>query len=533
MGRVLTNNTTLQVTFESSTGTLPAEPIWYVVEFSSITTFGATITSVARRPIGQLRGRRKGAVTDLDSAVEIETDLTVDAFVLFAEGFVFSEYTNEEFFLRETYGTPSIERPPRVDGTTEDFDIDMASSTLAAKVVFGTGFSTLLFTKGYANSENNGLHVLSADLMATETAVQVTTDLVTESTPPDEATCEFCGLRTDDVTLTIDSGLATGTLVSAADIDFTAVGITVGQQLHIGSADASGVLQNAPQISATVVFGYLRVTAVTATTVTFDKADPNLGLGGMGSSAGTETIDIMYGRFLRNVPVQADSTDNRYLERTFQFEGAYPGLAANGVDTEYEYAVGNFANELTFNLPLTALSTVTFGFIGTTSEDITGTRKNNAEDGIPILRGDGFATASNLVSITTDVLSSTSEVCFKSVTATILNNVSPEKCLGTLGAVFVNAGQFEVNIEAQMAFTNASIINAIRNNTTVTMAFIVQNENGAIALDIPEMTLSGGGREFPVDQTVLVNVTGNSFTSTTFGYDVGISLFANVPGVIA
>ncbi|MCH7944860.1 MAG: hypothetical protein IIC73_02420 [Armatimonadetes bacterium] len=129
-------------------------------------------------------------------------------------------------------------------------------------------------------------------------------------------------------------------------------------------------------------------------------------------------------------------------------------------------------------------------------------------------------------------MSLVSDVCFKSLTLTILNNVSPEKCLGTLGAVFVNAGLFEVNLEGQMLFTNKSIISKIRDNTTVTLAMILANEDGALILDIPEMTISGGAREYPVDQSVLVNVTGGSFTSSTFNYNIGISLFASVPGVV-
>jgi len=134
-----------------------------------------------------------------------------------------------------------------------------------------------------------------------------------------------------------------------------------------------------------------------------------------------------------------------------------------------------------------------------------------------------------VASLTTDVISSASDVCFKSLTLTLTNNVSVEKCLGTLGARFVNSGLFEVNLEGQMLFTNKAITDAIKNNTTVTFLAILRNQDGAIAFDMPELTLSGGGREFPVDQSVLVNTTGSSFTSNTYGYDVGISIFSVTP----
>ena len=223
---------------------------------------------------------------------------------------------------------------------------------------------------------------------------------------------------------------------------------------------------------------------------------------------------------------------SRYLERTFQFEAVFPDLGGIGTD-QYEYAIGNFANELSFNFPLQDKSTVNFGFIGTNADDITGTRKTGASTAKSPLRNTAFNTSSDVQSLTTDLISSVSDVCFKSLTLTARNNVSPEYCLGTLGATFVNAGLFEVDVEGQMLFTSASIINAIKNNTTVTFASIFRNEDGAIAYDIPEATASGGGREYPLDQSVLVNLVLQAFTSDTFGYSMGISLFPAVPGVLS
>lgn len=524
MARVLTNSTGLRVATEASIGVLPGSPLWTVVEFDTIGAYGAIITTVVRRPISQDRGRKKGTVTDLDSTVEYETDLTVEGFQLFAEGFMFAEYANVEFSLRAGVGTT----PPPAVAAGGVFTVDSASALLAGKVQFNALFPiSLAFSKGYTNGINNGLHVLAADLAPAGTSLDVTTVLVDE-TPPTNATLEICGLRTDDLTLTITG--STATLVSAADVDWTTTGIQIGQFIHIGSADALGAVQNAyDDVGTDDVFGYARVTALDATTLTLDKLDPNLGSAGPHTP---ETIDVMFGRFLRNVPVTADVDDSRFLERTYQFEASYPDLGGVGVD-EFEYAIGNFANEMAFNLPLTDKSTVGMGFIGTNSDDITPTRKTGAAAATDPLRTTAFNTSSDIISITTDIISLVSDVCFKSLTLTILNNVSPEKCLGTLGAVFVNAGLFEANLEGQMLFTNKSIINAIKNNTTVTFTSILANEDGGIALDLPEMTFGGGGREFPVDQSVLVNITGASFTSNQFGYDLGISLFPNVPGVVA
>lgn len=522
MGRVSTNAVSLRATIETSVGVLPGTPQWFALEFDNIAAYGAQITTVARRPIGLTRGRQKGTVVDLDSSVEFETDLTVDAFRRFAEGFFFSEFANLEFDLRSGVGT----LPPPATGT--GFTIDSASALLAGKMVHNAGLPTsLVYGAGYALGANNGIKLLTADVAATDTLVTVAGTVA--ETPPTNASLQVCGLRTDDVTVTVAAD-GTGTLVSAADItDWTIYGLFPGMNLHVGGANATLNVANAPTISATAVWGFLRIESMSGATLNFSKADEGGVLAaGAGASPGGETIDFMFGSWVRDVETTANADDNRFLERTYQFEVGFPGLGAGGV-AEYEYAIGNFGNEFTFNLPLTDKATCTFGFIGTNSDPITPTRKIGASTAVAPLRKVAFSSSVDLAVISTDLLSSVSDVCFKSLTLTWLNNVSPEKCLGTLGARFVNAGLFEFNIDGQMAFTNKSIVNAIRSNTTVTFATTVRNENGAIALDIPEMTLGGGGREFPVDQTVLVNITGESFTSAQFGHNAAATIFPVVP----
>jgi acetyl-CoA carboxylase carboxyl transferase subunit alpha len=83
MGRVSTNNVGLAYTVESALG-VPGTS-WVQLEPNDITSFGATISKVARNPISARRDRRKGVVTDLDSAVEFEADLTASAFTDFVE----------------------------------------------------------------------------------------------------------------------------------------------------------------------------------------------------------------------------------------------------------------------------------------------------------------------------------------------------------------------------------------------------------------------------------------------------------------
>lgn len=532
MARVLTNNVTLQYAVEASIGVLPGSPLWRQLEPNNISSYGPTITTVERRPISQDRGRKKGAVVNLESAVEFDADLTLDAFTDFAEGFVFAEFANTEFDLKSSSGTLP---PPAVDGGggNDSFTIDAASALLAGKLVFAAGAArSLVYAKGYTNAANNGLFVLAADVAGSGTAVEVATATLVAETPPTNASLQVAGIRIGDSDLTLTVSGSTATLVSAADVtDWSTYGLLPGQFIHIGSADANGAVQNALNASASDdSYGYARITSISGATLNLDKLGSALATS---DNTGEGDCDIMFGRFLRNVAVTADSDDSRYLEQSYQFEAQYPDLGGAGND-EFEYAIGNFANELALNFALNDKATATWGFIGTDTEDIVvaGSRKSGAASAIAPLRTTAINTAADIVSLTTDVVSLASDVCFKSLTMTLNNNVSPENCLGTLGAVFVNSGLFEVNLEGQLLFTNKEIASAVRNNTTVTFAAIFRNEDGAIAIDIPALTFGGGDKEFPVDQSVLVNLTGQAFndpTGTIPNVSLGISLFASVP----
>lgn len=522
MSQVLTNNTTLQYAIESSIGTLPGSPLWRAVEFNSIGAYGAQIETKARSPISPTRGRRAGSVVNLTAAVEYETDATMDALSDFAEGLVFSEFANVEFDLKSSSGTLP---PPAVSGT-DDFTIDAASALLAGKMVYTAAAArSLVYALGYTNAANNGIHELNADVATSNTTVQVASTLVSE-TPSTNASLQVCGVRIGDTDLTLTVSGSTATLVSAGDVaDWSTLGLQVGQFILIGSPDGSGGVTNALNASTTDdTYGMARITQINGATLSLDKLASTLAA--TADNTGEGDCDILFGRFLRNVATSADADDARYLERSYQFEQTFANLGGVGTD-EYEYVIGNFANEMALNMPLTDFATVSFGFVGTNADDITQTRKTGASSGIGQLRTTAINTSSDL-SLTTDVISLASDVCFKSVTLTIRNNVTPENCLGTLGASFVNAGLFEVNLEGQMMFTDKAIINAIKNNDTVTFAAVLSNNDGAFVIDLPSCKFGNGGREYPVGESVLVNIDGEAFNDsvgTIPDVSLGLSLF--------
>ena len=503
MARSLTNNLAMAVAIETSIGVLPATPLWVKLEPNSIGAYGATITTVPRNPISNTRQQRKGSVTDLDSSVEWEGDLTKDHVMQFIEGFVFAQRQNSTVMERIQAGTD-------YDALAAVATPEYSHSALSAALVAGT----LVFARGFATSGNNGLKEVDA---ASTTLLTKITSALTAETPANSsgARLDVCGFRITDGTWD-DTGKAFGSALT----DLTTLGLAVGQAIRMGS-DANAFANG--QANA-------RIVSITAALISVDKVQ-NLGttaLDGGGNETST-ACDILYGPFIKNVAV----SDADFIERSFAFELAYDDLQEpTGTGDEYEYALGNLCNELVFNSPGQDKATLGFGFIGTTTDDITTTRLSNSAEAVEPLQTAAFNTAASFARLN---LTDTSEVslgaCFKSLTLTLSNEVSPEKCLGTLGATFMNTGNFLVALEAELLFTDSDLAQAVKDNQTVTMDFLLENDDGALSVDLPSMTLGGGAKSYPVNESIKISVTGSAFADTTLDTSIGVTEFPYFPTV--
>ena len=307
--------------------------------------------------------------------------------------------------------------------------------------------------------------------------------------------------------------ITSGNETPAIAIDFTTLGLTLGQFIHVGG------LTSSEQFTGSV--GYGRVVSIAAGTLILDKIDATI----VTAAGTTDTVDLLFGRFIRNVAT--DSSE--FLERSFQFEQSFPDLGGVGVD-KYEYAKGNFVDTLAITMPLTDKATISIGCIGTDTDVPTTSRATNAAAALAPTRTGAFNTTLDCARLRIAELDESGVYTdFKSLTITFANNVSPEKILCTLGAKFMNFGNFEVQIEAQLVFSDSKVSEAVRNNTTLSMDFGLKNDDGAMFIDVPAVTIGGGDKEFPVNETVLINTTGEAFADPTLNTSIGLSFFPIVP----
>lgn len=509
MGRVTTNSLTLSAARESSLGTLPGSPVWRQLEPNSISSFGTTISKVARSPITKSRQRRKGIITDLDSAVEFEADLTLSVFRDYMEGFCFSQAIGAPVFI------PTA-------ATSGAFTVPAVSAADAGKLIYGATAAdavSLLYARGWSNGANNALFTLAAAVAASATSITVTGGAVAE-TPAATRDVELAvaGVRGAAGDLEID---ADGNLISTV-LDFTDLGLNVGQWVHIGGIDITNRFFNEEN------YGFARLAAIEANKLTLERrgatfvADDGTDTGAGGTAL---RIDLLFGQWVRNVPVGHPD----YLEISTQFELESPNLGSGGSDM-YEYAMGNYHDTVSINIPLTEKATVTYGFVGTDTTDPTASRATNAANAKLPSETAAFGTSSDLARLVAHKVDETGITTdFKSMTVTLSNNVSPEKVLGNLGARYMNAGNFEADIETQVLFTDPAVPAAVRANTTLGLYFALRNEDGGVMCDFPSGTFDGGNREFPVNQTVTMNTTFAGFEDPALGYSFSVSLFPVLP----
>jgi len=536
MGRSLTNNFGLQYAVQSSLDTLGGSPTWYEVEPNGSIVFNSPNDKVARNPISKRRSRRKGAVVDTNPAVSFEDDYTISAVLDRAPGAFFSSFVNADTVFEG------------VDATSSGYTVPAATAAQAAKFQWVSGgMATLVYAKGYATTANNGLKALTADLASSGTTITVSGN--SAETAPTNAMVSLCGIRAEDgdLAMTVSSGVGTltsGNNSATNNIDFTTLGLTVGQMIHVGGTTST----NQPASAAsTPTYGFARVTAIAAGSLTLDKLDPGnsdpdrlrpalVAFDGTDDNAGGTNlaIDLLFGRYIRNVAVD----DSDYGQSYYQFEAGYDNLYETTPPTPvaspdgFEYLTNGLTDVWGVSFGTGDKVTQSWELIGSRIETIVdnASRKTNATTPISPLLTAPFNTSTQCARLRiTDIDETGLTTDFKDWSLTIDNEVSGEKVQCYEGNKYLNAGNFLVDVEATVLFTSPTVVARIRGNTEVTMEFIHENEDGALAWDLPSMTLGDGAKDFPVNESINLSLTGEAYEGDTFSQTLSLSVFPVTP----
>lgn len=504
MGRVLSQGMSLSFAQEASLGVLPAQPAWWELEPNSITTWGTTVSKEVRTPISKSRARRKGSVVDLDSAVEFDADVTMQQMRHFALHFLFATPRGGDVYGMVAADNGSYVVSPLSAAQVSRYHYDSG----------GAGARTLVHVSGFGRASNNGVFPVSGAYVEGSNYIPVasaTPEGVNLSTP---LSMQTAGVRLKAGDLVMN---AAGALLST-ELDFRTLGWVVGQIIHVGGVDVLNRFANAANT------GFARIVNIGQNALILEKRDAPF----VAETAPGREIDILFGQFYRNVPID----DPDFARPSLQFELASPNLMPNGA-TGYEYAIGNWADAWSITIPLSGKATTSFGFVGTDTTKPSTLRAANAQNAkFGGLTG-AFGTSSDIARLRAqDIDEAGLTTDFKSVTFTLTNNVAGEKVIGKLGPKFLNAGDIEVDVEAQLLFTNPDLIERVRCNKTVGLDWILRNGDGGIAFDLPTGTFEGGGREYPANQSVTMNATFRAHQEQRhagLNFTLGISFFPVLP----
>ena len=503
--KIDSNATGLRYSRELTIGDADGSAIWYPLEPNSYNDFGGQYALVARNPINAGRQRKKGVIVDLDAAGGFESDLLQSGLQDMLQGFFFADFRRKGEQL-----VTAVD----VDGANPDeYEVTSTAGFLAGSLIYATGFTT---------ADNNGLNLVTA--IVADTSVEVADgNLTAEAGPPAAAKITVVGYQgaAGDIDV-VNAGAPALPGLTSTTLDFTTLGIIPGEWIYIGGDTAGTSFDTAANN------GWARVYSVAANLLTFDKTQNTM----VTEDNAGDTIRIWFGRILKN---EVDQT--LQVRRTFQLErtlGASDDAAPSQIQSEY--LVGAVPNMAEFQFSTADKALCTLDFVATDHEQRTGATGVKAGTRPAIVAEDAYNTSNDFVMLKMHILDRTAGAnpaalfaFLSEVTFSINNNVSPNKAISVLGAFDMTAGQFIVEGSASAYFSNVTAVQAVRNNSDVTMHGVLVKDNKGLFFDIPLIALGDGRLNIEQDAPVMLDLEMPAAADEVFDHTFMMGFFDYLP----
>lgn len=508
--KIDSNATSMRIAEESSLKTLPGTPVWIPIEPNSYSDFGGSVTTVARNPINADRKRKKGVTTDLDASGGFNIDLTQANMQDLLQGFFFADLRRKGE-CKNGIGLTTI--TISVAETNSRFTRVGGSVDLSAQFSVGD----LVFSAGFANSANNGLFKVSAVttttldvILADGTEGAVT--LVDESATSSGSLVQV-GIEGDQGDIDVDTTGDRPALTSTF-LDFTDLGLIEGEFIFVGGD------QTATKFGTAANNGFARVRSIAANRLEFDKTQNT-----MATEANTTSlVQLFFGRLLK------DETGSSIVRRSYNLERQLSKADDGDTYNQCEYVVGAIPNELTINVPTADKVNLDLTYVGMDHETKDGDTGPKSGTRPTLVEADAFNTSSDFKRIKmfvhdeSDANPSALFAFASDITVTINNNVTPNKAIGTLGAFDATAGMFEVGGSMTAYFADVAALDAVRNNSDVTMDIHLAKNNAGISIDLPLITLGDGRLAVEQDQPVNIPLSNEAVSGASIDTDMNHTL---------
>jgi hypothetical protein len=458
-GLAIVDNIKMGYAFETTPGTIPA------AAFQTLRPKGQSLdASLKYKASDEFRADRQVSdqvLIDASPAGQISGEISFGSFDDFLQAVMSqSAWTN---LLRQTGVSVT---------STSVFTIPSGGAAAVANHVVRAA--------GFATAGNNGLFPVAS---STGTTVTVSGTPLTIETSGAAKSLRIWGFTSTsgDITATA-SGLASTTL------DFTTLGLAIGQILKIGGPLAAN------QFATAANKGLARITAIAAHALTLD----NLPVGWATDTGTGKTIYVQI----------SDRLQNGVTPQSFTIERWHTDI------TQFFQFMGMYIDKLTLNLTPAAILDAQFDFKGvgyalTQTTASTGsyvaaptTAVMNAVNGVPKIQEGGNNTG-----------------YLKKMTLTAMNNTREQKAVGTLGNVGIGFGKFAAQITFEAYFTSATLYNKYLAATLTSLMFATSDPAGNYyvftlpAVKLSSAKISAAG----INQDVTMQVTADALIDTVSG----------------
>jgi hypothetical protein len=222
-------------------------------------------------------------------------------------------------------------------------------------------------------------------------------------------------------------------------------------------------------------------------------------------------------------------------KRSYQLERTL-GDDANGEMSEY--LVGAVANEFAVTVPKADKITCDLSFIAIDHEPRTGLDGLKAGTRPNLPASDAFNTSNMVARIKMSLVDATDSnvtplfAYVDDMSFTINNNVSVDKAVGVLGGFDTTAGNFDVDGNVTVFFADNVAVQAVRNNSDVTLDMILVETNRGMLIDIPLISLGDGRLNVEANQSIKLPLS-TMAAESDFGNTALFQLFPYLPTAAA
>lgn len=347
------------------------------------------------------------------------------------------------------------------DGTADSVITDAGTVANTYAVVSGgtaVKVGHLVRATGFGQPANN--QIFRAASSTGTTIVGTALGLAAETVPAAAAKLKVVGFQGAAADIT-----ATASGLGSTLLDFTTLGLIVGQWIKIGGTAAGD------KFATALLNDWARITAIAATALTLD----NLPVG-WGVDAGTgKTIKVWFGDQIKNgVAMTSLSIERGFMGQTVPTYIVQRGMVvaqASVAWTTEQLITGSF-----------------------TMNGLTGSQSTTSLDAVP-----DAATTNAVMSANVNVgriAESGSAVgspnWIRSLTANINNNLRMKTAVGSVGAVDIGVGEIGIDVNLETYFGDNTLLAKLLAGTVGNLNCRSAKNSQAVVMALPRLTFTGG-----------------------------------------